>query len=70
MEKESFGKTVCYHNMGLCPVCDGLNEVKVKDRLDEHTILEAETECVKCGHKDYWAFGWFAYFDKQGDSIQ
>jgi hypothetical protein len=45
-----------YDNYNICPVCNGYNKI---DRVDgvEHTICEAKTTCNKCGHEDYWSYG-------------
>ncbi len=46
--------------MFSCNKCGDTNDYKIKDTLDGHTIMEAETVCTKCGYKDYWAYGYFA----------
>jgi len=45
-----------YENYHYCPVCDGNNNIEIKDFM-ENIVMEVETKCTKCGHKDYWAFG-------------
>lgn len=49
-----------YHNMDSCNSCGhpSSNSVTVKDTISGH-VCESETVCQVCGHKDYWAYGWF-----------
>lgn len=59
----SSAQTIEYHNYSKCIKCQADNNVKVTDTLDGWLIMEAETECKKCGHKNYWAHGWFQEFE-------
>ena len=44
----------------ICVKCSGLNEIVIKDTLNDGSVIsECETECTKCGHKDYWGYGWY-----------
>lgn len=47
-----------YHDPTSCNKCGGENDVS-KHIRDEHGLSEAQTECLTCGHKDYWAYGYF-----------
>lgn len=47
-----------YHQIRSCNKCTGFNEIEVTDSVDGH-VSEADTTCVECGHKDYWAYGFF-----------
>ena len=47
-----------YDDEGYCPVCNSSNKLKIIDAM-EHIILELDTECKKCGHKNHWAHGKF-----------
>ena len=47
-----------YHCKESCNKCTGENKIKIID-TDEGFISECETICKKCGHKDYWANGFF-----------
>lgn len=47
-----------YDNQYVCPVCGGPNKVRVTEMID-HMLCEASTECKKCGHCDYWAYGFY-----------
>lgn len=47
-----------YHCYDSCNACVGVNAYEVTDSID-YRIMECETECKECGHKDYWAHGWF-----------
>lgn len=45
-----------------CPKCGGTNEIKVKDRMEawgSMLVPEYETTCRKCGHENYWAYGYY-----------
>lgn len=50
--------TTEYHCMGSCNKCAGENKIDTVDTINCH-ICEAKTECKDCGHKDYWAYGFF-----------
>ncbi len=45
-------------NINNCPICNRLNTYVIKDIINT-IIAEAETTCTKCGHKDYWGYGYF-----------
>lgn len=47
-----------YHNQYSCIKCSSKNEIEVIDGDWAHTN-ECETTCKECGHKDYWAYGFF-----------
>ena len=47
-----------YCDINKCPECGGRNTVDIKDQVGPD-ICEASTECKKCHHKDFWAYGWF-----------
>lgn len=47
-----------YHNPYSCNKCGGVNRVKC-DPFDVESSGETETICNHCGHKDYWAHGFF-----------
>ena len=47
-----------YDDKHKCAICQSRNAVTVIDTLD-YVTLEAETECSKCGDKNYWAHGFF-----------
>lgn len=44
-----------YHCPDSCNKCGGTNAT----RVDIHYVFEGPTVCQNCGHKDYWAYGWF-----------
>ena len=48
-----------YHCYQSCNSCSGTNSIKVIDSINGVLLCEAETICDKCGHKDYWAYGFF-----------
>ena len=52
-----------YDDLRRCPICNGINKVKVTDSLD-YITLEAETECSKCNDKNFWAHGFFMSHNK------
>jgi len=47
-----------YDNKDARPICNGWNDLKVTSIVDGR-INECETHCKKCGHVDYWAYGWY-----------
>lgn len=47
-----------YDDKEICPVCGGRNDVKATDTMD-YIVLEADTVCIKCGDKNFWAHGFF-----------
>ena len=47
-----------FHNKNSCNKCAGKNNIKTID-TDTGYISECETICTKCGHMDYWAYGFF-----------
>ena len=47
-----------FHRKESCNKCTGENEIKIIDTDDGH-ISECETVCRNCGHRDYWAHGYF-----------
>ena len=47
-----------YHVLESRNRCSETNEVEVVDNTDGYTS-EAKTECLTCGFKDYWAYGFF-----------
>lgn len=47
-----------YESVDTCPACSGNNYVYIRDMLN-YTICEAETTCKQCGHKDYYAYGFY-----------
>ena len=51
-------KATKYHKKESCNVCRGVNDVE-PTATDEYTICEANTVCRDCGHKDFWAYGFF-----------
>lgn len=57
-ERTKLATPPCYDDLRRCPICNGINKVKVTDSLDNIT-LEAETECSKCNDKNFWAHGFF-----------
>ena len=60
IEKASNEKSTQYHEPTSCNKCGGerCNDIKQTDHIDCR-MSECETTCRKCGHKDYWAYGWF-----------
>jgi len=52
-----------YHVSDTCNKCGGPNNVNEKS-TDGLLMCEAKTECKKCGHKDYWAYGFFESSDR------
>lgn len=48
-----------YHCWDSCNKCAGVNDYNVTSMLDNHVMLECETQCRDCGFKDYWAHGYF-----------
>lgn len=46
----------CVYN---CIKCGGYNKLINADYLDEYCLMECNTECSKCGHKAFWAHGFF-----------
>jgi hypothetical protein len=52
-------KEKIYHCMNSCNACGGDNEiVKVTDTINGH-IMECQTKCNVCDHKDNWCTGFF-----------
>lgn len=47
-----------YHHKESCNKCCGTNNIVVTDFTDSF-VSECETICSECGHKDYWAHGFF-----------
>ena len=47
-----------YHEPSSCNKCKGLNKF-TNEVWEESVMYETRTECTKCGHKDYWAYGFF-----------
>lgn len=47
-----------YHNPDSCNKCQGENKL-LNYVFYDGFMHEAETECTKCGFKDYWAHGFF-----------
>lgn len=47
-----------YDDPNLCVKCGKLHTIVKQVHIESH-MAEAETECHNCGHKDYWAYGWF-----------
>lgn len=54
-----------FSNPGICPKCNGENKINIKDS-ENGLMMECETECLKCGHKNYWAHG--SYMTSTDDS--
>jgi hypothetical protein len=50
--------TTNYHNINVCKKCGGKNS-KAPKAVDGGVISEAETKCLVCGHREYWADGFF-----------
>lgn len=50
--------TTKYHVPESCNNCRGENKV-TQTSGDGGLMCGAETECKKCGHLDYWAYGFF-----------
>ena len=48
---------ISYH---ICPKCHGLNDYSIKGYEGDGHISEAQTKCIACGHKNYWAFGHYS----------
>jgi hypothetical protein len=46
-----------YDNKDTCVKCGSSNKVTATDCLESVDILEADTECSSCGHKDHWVTG-------------
>jgi predicted nucleic-acid-binding Zn-ribbon protein len=61
----SSAETIEYHNYDKCIKCQGNNDIKITDTLDSWLIMEAETKCQKCGHKNYWAHGYYQSFEEE-----
>jgi len=47
-----------YDDYHLCQLCKEVNSLNIKDSIN-HDICETETTCTKCGHKGYWAYGFY-----------
>lgn len=47
-----------YHCHDSCNACGGVNIYQVISTDGGH-LSECKTECKECGHKDYWAYGFF-----------
>lgn len=47
-----------YDDYCRCIKCDGKNKITDRDYIN-HTLAECDTECDECGHKDYWAYGFY-----------
>ena len=47
-----------YHDKYSCNKCAGINNIEIVDTTDGY-ISECDTLCRDCGHKDYWALGYF-----------
>lgn len=52
-------KKVEYGDYYTCPKCENKNSVKITNTI-ESTICECVTTCNICGHKDYWAYGFYS----------
>lgn len=57
-----------YDNERICPLCEGQNDFKVVESING-LPCEIKTYCTECGHKDYWAYGWYEPKDENGESI-
>lgn len=55
--------TTEYHNPETCNACGSTENAKIR-AFDTFNCFpyahEIETKCLKCGHADYWAHGFFA----------
>jgi hypothetical protein len=49
---------VPYDDKYTCSLCNGTNKIEVVDYMNS-TVCECNTTCAKCGHKNYWAHGYF-----------
>ena len=49
---------IMYDDYDKCTKCDGLNNVKITD-ITAGCVCEIETICSKCGHEDFWAYGFY-----------
>lgn len=47
-----------HHCKDSCNKCAGKNTIHITDTINGH-VSECETKCAKCGHADYWAYGYF-----------
>jgi len=63
-----YGEHNQYHNYNFCPVCNSNNKITKEDTIN-HDICECETECIKCGHENYWAYGSFVQPFKSNDNL-
>lgn len=54
-----------YDNKDICPNCKGHNAIEVTE-AQEGQIHECETQCLKCGHENYWAYGSYQYKPSKG----
>jgi len=54
---------VIYDDKYTCPKCGNLHEIIIEDSED-YIIYEVSTKC-KCGHTDYWAFGFYNLIGKE-----
>lgn len=52
-----------YHDPCTCNNCGDANDFR-NPQYEESTLLETYTDCQNCGHKDYWAYG---FFESGGD---
>ena len=52
------GEPTQYHCMDSCNACGEKNEL-INPAYDERGVYETKTTCEECGHKDYWAYGFF-----------
>ena len=50
--------SIDYDDKHYCQVCGNRNYIKVIDMIGSD-VSECETTCIKCGHNDFWAFGFF-----------
>lgn len=69
MSETKLNQSNGYDNLRECPICGGINKVKVTDSMD-YITLEAETECYKCGDKNFWAHGFFMSHNAEDDGIK
>ena len=47
-----------YDNKFVCVMCSGKNQITIVDSINE-LVTECKTKCYVCGHKNYWAFGFY-----------
>ena len=65
MKTYKVGK-ILYDDPNYCPKCEGHNKKHTIERVDMQPA-EIETKCLECGHKDFWAYGFYESLANNGE---